>query len=138
MDSLPFKFNLQIPAMLYGQPTFQHLHFTFPQCQMDSPHFNFYTSDSLRAIWTAYISTFTPQIFGMLHGEPTSQHFLFRFPHSTGTAYISTFTLQIPAMLHGEPTYQHFLFRFPPCYRNSLLFNIYSADSCHATWTVYI
>jgi len=69
-------FTLQIPAMLNGQPSFQHFHFRFPHCYMDILHFNIYSADSRHATWTAYISTFTLQIPSMLYGQPTFQHLL--------------------------------------------------------------
>jgi len=64
-------FNFDITAILYEQPSFQHLLFRF---SMDSLHFNIYSSDSLHATWTAYFSTFTLQIPSMLNGQPTFQH----------------------------------------------------------------
>ena len=106
----------------------------FQPCYMDSLHFNIYTSHSrnakcsphisiftlqilrtLRATWTAYISTFTLQIPGMLHGEPHFNIFSSDFRHATGTAYFSTFTLQIPAILHGQSTFEHLVCRFLSC-----------------------
>ena len=73
-------FTMQIPAMLHGQSTFQHLLLRFPPCYMDSLHSNIYSADSRHATWTAYIPTFTLRIPAMLHGQPTMQHLLCRFP----------------------------------------------------------
>ena len=140
--------------MLNGLPTFQHLHFRFTPCYMDSLHFNIYSSDSRNATWRDHISTFSLQISAILQEQPTFQHLLCRYPpcymdieqcniyfadsrHATWTANISIFTLLIPAMLHGPPTYQHLLLRCPPCCMDTQHFNIYTSDSRHATWTAY-
>ena len=77
-------FTLQIPAMLHGQPTFQHLLCRFPPCYMDSLHLNIYSVDSLHATWTTFS-------FNIYSADSLN---------ATWTAYISTFTLQISAMLN--------------------------------------
>ena len=89
---------------------------------MDSLHYKISSAHSRHATWTAYNETFTQQI-------PLI---------STRTAYISTFTLEIPAFLQGQPIFHHLLCRFRPFYNDRLYFNIYSADSRHATWIAYI
>ena len=135
MDSLPFKFNLQIPAMIYGQTTFQLILCRFPPCYMDSLQCNIYSPHYCHATWTAYNSKFILHIHAMLHGQPTFQLLLSTLPHATWTANLSTFTLLITTMLHGQPTFQHLHSTLLLCYMDSVHFNIYSSDFRHSTWT---
>ena len=78
-------FTLLIPAMLHGQPTYQHLLFRCPPCCMDTQHFKINSSDSRHATCNAYHSTFILHINATLHVQPTFQHLLFTLPPQTVT-----------------------------------------------------
>ena len=70
-------FTLLIPAMLHGQPTYQHLILRCRHASWTPNISKIYSSDTRHATWTAYHSTFTLHINAMINVQPTFRHLIF-------------------------------------------------------------
>ena len=114
-------FTQHFPAIVHGQPEFEHLPFRITPCYMNT-----------------LISIIYSPHYCNLHEQPTFKQLPCVYLPCCMDSLLFKFNLQIPAMLNGQPTFQHLHFRFTPCYINSLHFNIYSSDSRHATWRAHI
>ena len=129
-------FTQHFPAIVHGQPTFEHLLFRITPwwmnslnsnisrhitaCYMKNLHLNIYYAYRLHAAWTAFhsklISKFPQCYLDSLHFNIYTSH----SRNAKWSPHISTSTLQIHSVLHGQPTFQHLLFRFLACYMDSL------------------